>query len=35
MKEYCILAKVFPKINCLMLQGMSNAGKTYWTVPLP
>lgn len=34
MKEYCILAKVFPKINCLMLQGMSNAGKTYWTVPL-
>lgn len=34
MKMYCILGKVFPKRNCLMLQGQSNAGKTYWTVPL-
>lgn len=33
MKLYCILAKIFPKLNCFMLQGQSNAGKTYWTTP--
>lgn len=33
MKQYCVLAKVFPKLKCMMLQGQSNAGKTYWTLP--
>ena len=31
---FCILDKVYPKRNCLMLQGASNAGKTFWTDPL-
>lgn len=34
MKKYAVLGKVYPKRNCLMLQGQSNAGKTFWTVPL-
>lgn len=33
-KTYAILDKSFSKINCLMLQGESNAGKTYWTTGL-
>ena len=28
---FVVLDKSFPQINCLMLQGSSNAGKTYWT----
>jgi len=31
---YCILDSTFPKTNCFMLQGVSNAGKTYWMSPL-
>ena len=31
---YCILDHTYPKINCFMLQGVSNAGKTYWMSPL-
>ena len=31
---YCILDKVYPKRNCFMMQGASNAGKTFWTDPL-
>lgn len=34
MKLYCILNKSYAKINCFMMQGQSNAGKTYWTPPL-
>ena len=30
MHMYMIAYKDLPKINCLMLQGRSNAGKTYW-----
>lgn len=33
MKLYCIMAKTFTKVNCLMFQGQSNAGKTFWTLP--
>ena len=31
---YSILDRVYPKKNCFMLQGASNAGKTFWTDPL-
>lgn len=34
MKLYCILEKSYSKINCFMLQGTSNAGKTFWTTGL-
>lgn len=34
MKLYCILEKSYSKINCFMLQGASNAGKTFWTTGL-
>lgn len=34
MKMYSVLAKTYPKINCFMLQGQSNDGKTFWTLPL-
>lgn len=34
LKMYCVLNKEYPKINSLMLQGASNAGKTYWTTAL-
>ena len=34
LEMYSILDCVYPKKNCLMLQGASNAGKTYWTDPL-
>lgn len=33
MKLFSILDKTFPKKNCFMLQGQSNAGKTFWTMP--
>lgn len=33
MKMFAILDKTFPKRNCFMLQGQSNAGKTFWTMP--
>ena len=34
LEMYSMLDCVYPKKNCLMLQGASNAGKTYWTDPL-
>lgn len=34
LKMYCVLNKEYPKVNSLMLQGASNAGKTYWTSAL-
>lgn len=34
MKQFAILDKTFPKVNCFCLQGQSNAGKMFWTVPL-
>lgn len=34
MKMFAVLDKTFPKVNCFCLQGQSNAGKTYWTVPV-
>lgn len=33
-KLYCVLVKSYAKLNCFMLQGQSNAGKTYWTLPV-
>lgn len=30
-KMFLVCDKSLPKLNCLMLQGASNAGKTYWT----
>lgn len=33
-KTFAILDKSFSKINCLMLQEESNAGKTFWTTGL-
>lgn len=33
-KLYCVLAKNYAKINCFMMQCQSNAGKTYWTLPV-
>lgn len=34
MKTFSILDKSFQKANCLMFQGESNAGKTFWTSAL-
>lgn len=34
MKLYAVLSKQHAKVNCFMMQGQSNAGKTYWTSPL-
>jgi len=30
----CILDKTYHKMNCFMLKGVSNGGKTYWMSPL-
>lgn len=34
LKLFCTLDQTFPKINCFMMQGRSNAGKTYWLNPI-
>lgn len=33
-KMYAVLSKSYAKLNCFMLQGQSDAGKTYWTLPV-
>lgn len=33
-KLNCVLSKSYAKVNCFMLQGQSNASKTYWTLPV-